>query len=134
MALFVRSGVKMKLILTTLEVLASFGIAAVGAHFLMQVVITYQVTSTHLEIVLIGLIPIFCMPLRDTRVKRVTHRAYLTSPDGYKYLWIMNRLFARGYVLIHRKGGIFRYIVLSPSHPDDFIDKLVAAGAIKEQG
>ena len=45
----------------------------------------------------------------------------------------MNRLFARGYVLIHRKGGIFRYIVLSPSHPDDFIDKLVAAGAIKEQ-
>jgi hypothetical protein len=124
----------MQLILTILEVLASFAIAAVGAHFLGQVVITYQVTSTHLEIVLLGLVPLFCIPLRDADVKRLTHRDYLTSPDGYKYLWIMNRLFAQGYVLIHRRSGIFRYIVLSPSHPDDFIEKLVAGGAEKNQG
>lgn len=122
----------MQLILTILEVLASFAIAAVGAHFLGQVVITYQVTSTHLEIVLLGLVPIFCIPLREAGVRRVTHREYLTGPDGYKYLWFMNRLFARGYVLIHRRSGVFRYIVLSPSHPDDFIDKLVAGGAKRE--
>ena len=122
----------MKVILTTLEVLVSFGIAAVGTHFLMQAVITYQVTSTHLEIVLLGLVPIFRIPLREAGVRRVTHREYLTGPDGYKYLWFMNRLFARGYVLIHRRSGVFRYIVLSPSHPDDFIEKLVAGGAKEE--
>lgn len=122
----------MELILTIIEVLASFAIAAVGSHFLGQIIIAYQVTATHLEIVLLGLVPIFRIPLHGAGVRRVTHRKYLTSPDGYKYLWVMNRLFARGYVLIHRKGGILRYIVLSPSHPDDFIEKLVAAGAIKE--
>ncbi len=119
----------MQLMLTIVEVVGSFAIAAVGTHYLGQVVITYQVTSTHLEIVLLGIVPMFCIPLRDAEVRRVTHRDYLTSPDGYKYLWIMNRLLVRGYVLIHRRTGIFRYIVISPSHPEDMIEKLVAGGA-----
>ena len=123
----------MELILTIIEVLASFAIAAVGSHFLGQIIIAYQVTATHLEIVLLGLVPIFRIPLHGAGVRRVTHRKYLTSPDGYKYLWVMNRLFARGYALIHRSSGMFRHIVVSPSHPDDFIEKLVAAGAAREQ-
>ncbi len=118
--------------LTALEVTAAFVILAVGGHFLAQIVITYQTTPSHLKIALFGVLPVWRIPLHDTGVRRITYGDSLRSHNGYKYLWIMNRLFVRGYVLIHRRQGIFRYIVLSPANPNAFIDRLVAAGATRE--
>lgn len=121
----------MGILLTTLEILAAFAFCAIGTGLLMQGVIIYKLTPLNLKIYLLGVLPFYCVSLHGASVERITCRHYLTRPGAYKWLWIVNRPFSRGYVLIHRKTGIIRSIVISPTDPEMFIDKLVACGAFR---
>ncbi len=122
----------MHLLFTLVEILASLAICGVGAHFFMQVVLTYQITPSHLRVVLFGLLPVCAIPLCDATVKKMTHRDLITSPDFFRYSTMVNRLFVREFVFIRKRSGFSRYIIISPDNPDEFIIKLIESGATRE--
>ena len=123
----------MGILLTTLEILGSLALCAIGARFLIQCVITDKLTPSGLRISLFGVLPFYCVFLQGSSVERITCRHCLTRPGAYKWLWIVNRPFSRDYVLIHQKTGMTRYVVISPSDPAMFIDKLVTRGAFRSE-
>lgn len=125
-------GKKMPLFLTIIDILAGFAICVIGTQFLMPVVVNYQITPSCLWITMFGLLPVYRIPLRDASVQKLSFLECLTDPHSFGNLGIVNRFGWRGYVLIRRNSGIFRRVLVSPSDPDTFIEKLVASGAKRD--
>jgi len=119
--------------LCVIAVLSGLALCAALANILLQVVIVVRVVPPRVKVLLFGVLPLWVIPLRGAAVRKITFHDYLRSHEGHRYIWIRNRIFARRFVLIHRGSGIFRYVVLSPADPDAFMERLVAAGATREQ-
>ncbi len=120
------------MLVATLQIVVALAICAVGANFLTPAVIWYDITEPCLCINLFGILPLMRIGLRGATVRRVGHLEYfgtLAMPRGFRQLWVVNRVFTRGYVMISRDKGFFRHIVISPSRPEEFMKRLIAAGA-----
>jgi|SRR5882757_3046830 hypothetical protein len=105
-------------------------IAALGALvvlmamvFALRFLYGYRVHNHAIEVVLFHLLPVYRIPIED--IESIQKASWRELGIGGATLRLGNRVFGQG-VLIQRRSGWFRRVVISPEDPDSFIS-LVAA-------
>jgi hypothetical protein len=101
---------------------AFFAAMLLGFHFGGEYLYSYRITSTGVEFLLFRAIPLARLRFDNIVGASVVDRADLIhSPI---HLNVINR-FARNFVLLRRRRGLFRAILISPREPDKFADSVL---------
>jgi len=77
----------------------------------------YRITNDSIEFVMFGRLRVWRSSFKDITAIRLISFARLFTILA---LNLMNRPFAR-YVLVRRRRGIFRAVVITPDQPEDFV-------------
>jgi hypothetical protein len=93
---------------------------ACGLHFIYG----YRVTDRAVEVLLFHALPICRVPLHDIADIRTVHRNQLMF-DLFAFRF--GNRFARHLILIQKRRGWFRRIVITPPDLDEFIEQVKAA-------
>ncbi len=108
-------------------------IAVLGAALVLFAVIYglrfvfgYRVANHAVEIVLFHALPVYRLPVDN--IELIQKVSWRELGAGGSILRLGNR-FARQCVLIQRRGGRFRRIVVTPDDADGFIGQVTAAGS-----
>jgi hypothetical protein len=93
------------------------------AQFGLRFLITYEITSNSIEVILCGVVPLKRIPFADiTSVEFVSFKDLLPFVSLRSILAVRlgNRLFGKA-VLVTQKSGLFHLSVLTPDNPDEFV-------------
>ena len=96
-----------------------FGLVAWGLRF----VYGYRLTETTLNIMLFGCIPIFRLPLKE--IESIKKVGWKEVGIGGITLRLGNRMLG-SCILIHRKTGWIRNVLITPSDPEQFLADMAA--------
>ena len=77
----------------------------------------YRITDDSIEFVMFGHLRVWRSGFEDISDVRVVSLAKLFVTPG---LYLMNRPFGR-YVLVRRRRGVFRSVVITPDRPQEFL-------------
>lgn len=94
----------------------------VFAHWL---ILGYRVRNHAIEFLLFHALPVYRLPLG--RIRTVRKVGWCEVGIAPATLRLGNRIFVRHFVLIEKKGGFPRRVVVTPSNPDKFINEVTSA-------
>jgi len=102
------------------------GIVVLCAQFLWPLIVTYMVTERAIEIRVMKKMRIMRIAFDEIAdIHTIPYRDMLPwlNPKSVGWMRLGNRLCATG-VLINRKGGIARSIVISPDKSNEFVENI----------
>lgn len=112
------------MIKSALLVIVLLGIVAGTFQFFGRYVINYQLNDASLTIVVFGFIKVMKIPYADIGdVREMTFKE--TLRPSLTTLRFGNRIFGN-IILIERKAGLVRRVLITPDDPSDFISKIRA--------
>ncbi len=100
---------------------AFFAMVLLGFHLWGEYVYSYRVSSTGVEFLLFRAIPVARLRFDNIVAANVVGKADLVHAPIH--LNVINR-FTRHFVLLRRRRGLFRAILISPREPDKFADSV----------
>jgi hypothetical protein len=103
-------------------------VGALMAQYLLRFLYSYAITQRYVEARLIGLIPFYRVRLRDIQDAKV-----IPFKDAYRFklreiftvFRCGNRLWGKGVVLIEKRGGVVRLILITPDDPREFVANIL---------
>jgi len=101
-------------------------------QFLGRYLYDYRISKTCIKIVLLAKIPLFRIPFSNIiEIRKISFKEGLGNDDSYSALKFGNRIWGEG-VLIRRKKGLFKKVLITPDKPDEFISK-IPLSAVREK-
>jgi hypothetical protein len=97
----------------------------VAVVFGLRLLYGYRVRDQAIEVVLFHVLPVYRLPLED--IEQIRKASWSELGVGGRTLRLGNR-FARQSVLIQRRSGWIRRIVITPDDPDRFISEVATGG------
>ena len=95
-------------------------------QILGRYIFNYRITNDSLQFVVFGKVPYMYIKLANiAEVRKVSFKeaTFQKGIEGVLVLRCGNRLWGRG-ILIRRKKGIFKTILITPDNADEFISKI----------
>lgn len=107
--------------------LAAAVMSAVAALFLVRAVVGYRVGRDAIEFLLFHVLPIYRVPFTKIKIIRKASwpEVLLRLPT---ILFLTNWIFVRSFVMIEKRSGFSRRIVITPPDPNKFLREACAAG------
>ena len=115
-------GNKMIKIIVVSVFLASFSFLMFQAFG--RYLYSYTISKDSIRVVLFGKIPLFRIPFSNiAEIRKISFKEALIDIEYFSTLRFGNRIWGDG-VLIRRKEGFFKIIVITPDNADEFISKI----------
>lgn len=93
----------------------------VVAQFGLRLIYDYRLTGDSLEILLFRVFPVYRVPFKE--IESVYMTSWNQAKLGFSTLRLGNR-FARRFVVIRRKSGSLRVLVITPDRPEEFVNRV----------
>lgn len=95
----------------------------VVAQYGLRLLYSYRLTPDSLEILLFRALPVYRLPFKE--IESAYTASWSEAKLGFSALRLGNR-FARRYVVIKKKGGLLRVLVITPVKADEFAKQISA--------
>lgn len=84
----------------------------------------YKISKNSIKIVLFGKIPLFRIPFSNImEIRKISFKEALSNDEYFLALRFGNRMWGEC-VLIRKKKGLFKVILITPDKADEFISKV----------